>query len=79
MSEDTMTALGGEALTTTTDDLQGLLYIDVWSATKPNLAGLTGLSRAAAYAAVARGEFPGVVKGGRRVRLHVPTLLGEVA
>lgn len=68
------TNISETARRTTLDDLAGLAVIDVYKSDGPNLCGLIGLSRAATYKAVERGEFPSI-RAGRRVRIPVPALL----
>lgn len=59
---------------TTLNDLAGLALIDAFRTDAPSLAGLLGLSRAATYKAIERGDFP-CLRSGRRVRVPVPALL----
>lgn len=59
---------------TTLDEIRDLAFIDVWSDSKPNLAGLLGANRASTYVAVKRGDWP-VHWAGRRARIKVPALL----
>jgi predicted DNA-binding transcriptional regulator AlpA len=57
-------------------DLDGRATIDVWSATRPNFAGLVGYGRSRAYKAANAGEFPGVVRlGPGRMVVAVPAVL----
>lgn len=75
MNNNRASSAESAAFPTTTDMLTGRAFIEVFSTAEPNLAGLIGSSRAAAYAAVARGEFPCHRPAGcRRVRIPVPAL-----
>lgn len=47
------------------NDLDGLLFLPVWSQTEPSAAGLLSRGRSAAYAAATDGSLPTVKVGGR--------------
>lgn len=56
------------------DDVRGLGTLPVWHPTKPDAAGVLGVSRSLAYAMAQRGEIPTIRLGGRVV-VPMPALL----